>query len=95
MAVEYTECLNGMAVNGDESSLLAYTLEWSRTVNCGGLFEINDETFSLFKEIEVSMQWHLLSILESTLDEHGMRKLIINAVSSNDDVRFFWFNAVI
>ena len=46
------ECLSTMAVNGDESSFLSYTLEWNRTVNRGGLFEVNDETYRLFKQIE-------------------------------------------
>ena len=50
VAVEYVECLNSMAVNGDESSLQAYTLEWSRKVNRGGLFEVNDETFRFFRD---------------------------------------------
>ncbi len=41
------------------------TLEWSRTLNRGGLFEINDEAYRLFKEIEMKMQKQLL--LESSL----------------------------
>ena len=36
VAVEYVECLNSMAEIGDESSLQACTLEWSRIVNRGG-----------------------------------------------------------
>lgn len=47
-SVEFVECLSKMAVNGDESSFLSYTLEWSRTINRGGLFEINDEAYRFF-----------------------------------------------
>lgn len=89
-AAEYCECLNQMAVNGDESSLLAYTLEWTRAVNRGGLFEINDVTFLLFGEIEVKMQKHLLSTLKSSLSTSGKREFIVNTVASDQDVQFVW-----
>ena len=36
VGVEYVECLSSMAVNGYESSLEAYALEWSRKLNRGG-----------------------------------------------------------
>ena len=52
-AVSFTECLSSLAVDGDESSLLEYTMKWTRLVNRGGLFEINDTAFMLFKEIEL------------------------------------------
>ena len=63
VAVEYVECLSSMAVNGEESSLQEYTLEWTRKVNRGDLFEVSDETFQLFREIEIKMQWHLMEVL--------------------------------
>lgn len=52
-AVMFVECLSSLAVDGDESSLLEYTTKWTRLVNRGGLFEVNDTTFLLFKEIEL------------------------------------------
>ena len=76
-----------MAVNGDESSFLSYTLEWSSR---GGLFEMNDEAYRLFKEIEMKMQKQLLSILESSLSLPGKRELVIDAVAGDDDVQFLW-----
>ena len=71
-SVEFVECLSKMAVNGDESSLLSYTLEWSRAINRGGLFEINDDAYRLFKEIEMKMQRKLLSMLQSSLPLPGV-----------------------
>ena len=44
---EYVECLSTMAVAGDDSSMLEYTSEWTRQVNCGGLFEVNDVFLSV------------------------------------------------
>ena len=49
----YVECLSGMAINGEESSLLDYTAQWIREVNRGGLFEVNDTAYLLFREIEL------------------------------------------
>ena len=82
VAVEYVECLNSMAVNGDESSLQAYTLEWSRKVNRGGLFEVNDETFRFFREIEIKMQWQLMEVLRRQVPIEGQKQLIIDTYSS-------------
>ena len=58
-----------MAVNGEESSLLEYTTKWTGLVNRGGLFEINDTTYMLFKEIELMVGKYLFIAFEkSTLD---------------------------
>ena len=80
-----------MAVNGEESSFLAYTLEWSRAVNRRGLFEINDETFHLFQAIEQDMQKHLLSTLSSFSNKSDdRRQFIIDAAAADTDVQFVW-----
>ena len=90
-AVQYIECLSRMAVNGEESSFLAYTLEWSRTVNRGGLFEMNDETFHLFQAIELDMQKRLLSTLSSFSNKSDdRRQFIIDAAAADTDVQFVW-----
>ena len=77
VAVEYVECLSSMAVNGEESSLEDYTLEWTRKVNRGGLFEVNDETFRLFREIEIKMVWHLMEVLSRPVAIPGQKELSI------------------
>ena len=90
-SVEFVECLSKMAVNGDESSFLSYTLEWSRTVNRGGLFEVNDEAYRLFKRIETRMQNQLRAMLNSALSVPGKREIIIDSVAGDDDdVQFLW-----
>ena len=60
---EYVECLSTMSDAGDGSSLSEYTCKWTRLVNRGGLYEINDMCYSLFREIELNMRQHLPSIL--------------------------------
>ena len=45
----FTESLSSLAVDDDKSSLLKYTTKWIRLVIRGGLFEISDTEFMLFK----------------------------------------------
>ncbi len=48
----YLECLSRMKVNGREGSLATYATAWIEEVNRGGLFEVNDATYSLFLMLE-------------------------------------------
>ena len=62
-AVEYVECLGSMAVDGEESSVLEYSRRWILKVNRGGLFEVNDMAYSLFREIEIHIHDRLSLLL--------------------------------
>ncbi len=55
-AEQFVECLSNMAVNGNESTFYAYTEEWTKTVNRGSLFEINNATIVLFRAVELMTQ---------------------------------------
>ena len=44
--------LSYLGKEGVESSFLEYTKSWMKQVNHGGLFQVNDEVFCLFVEIE-------------------------------------------
>ena len=52
-AAQIRECLSSMSRHGNDSSFYAYTSEWIRTVDRGGLFVINDSTFEFFKALEL------------------------------------------
>ena len=41
-----------MALVGDESSFYNYTKEWIGLVDCGGLFNVNDDAYTFFKSVE-------------------------------------------
>ena len=77
-----------MAVNGEESDLLEYTMKWTRLVNRGGLFEINETTYALFREIEMIVRKHLLVIFERTSPK--TKEMLSSAVSSDEDIQFYW-----
>ena len=56
---QYVQCLGNMAVEGEGDDLLTYTRKWFIQVNRGGLFPLNDTSFSMFAEIEKCVR-HLL-----------------------------------
>lgn len=86
----FVECLSGMAVTGEESSFLEYTRDWISKVNRGGLFEINDTAFSLFREIELAMRDRLGSILKSSTVERDQKDRLVQLVANDNDVQFYW-----
>jgi hypothetical protein len=65
-SVSVVKCLSSMAVNGDESDFLQYTRGWLEKVNRGGLFEVNDLAYQLFKEIDINLQDKLVNQLQSS-----------------------------
>ena len=86
-ARHFVECLCHMAVEGDESSFLKYTQAWIDKVNRGGLFEINDATFLLFKGVEVQTQNllpHHLQKRTSTKNE------LIALILEEENVQIMW-----
>ena len=82
------ECLSNMSVQDDESSLMEYTRKWTLQVNRGGLFEINDMTYNLFKEIELKVRHHLFVSFHRKSSEG--REAIIGAVCKCDNIQFYW-----
>ena len=83
------ECLSSMAIDGDESNLLEYTTKWTKTVNRGGLFEISDTTYMLFKEIEMKIRKHLFLIFERKSLDDNQRGTIVSA-AANEVIQFYW-----
>ena len=59
-----------MAVEGEGDDLLTYTRPWLELVNRGGLYPINDVTFSIFVNIETCVHGNLPKhILRSTSEQ--------------------------
>ena len=79
-----------MAVNGEEESFLEYTNEWVSRVNRGGLFEVNDTTFALFREIELCVRDQLTSVLASSTTQPDQKDKLIKAAQEDIDVQFYW-----
>ena len=86
----FVECLSSMAVNGEEESFLEYTREWSSKVNRGGLFEINDTSFTVFREIELCIRDKLSSTLASFTAHPGTKDQLVKEAFEDSDVQFYW-----
>ena len=94
----FVDCLLSMSATCEDSvecSFFDYTKRWTELINRGGLFEINDQSFRLFKEIESTLQMKLQSaMLESakavTTVDRSYKHRIISEVTSDDDVLFYW-----
>jgi len=98
----FVECLTRMRANFIEDSVphqvtsfMEYTSQWVKIINRGGLYEVNDESFLLFKEIERVMQVRLRTHLEqgattsSTVQLSG-REEIVGVVKRDVNVLFYW-----
>ena len=92
----FVDCLLGMSINYEdsvESSFLEYTKRWTNIINRGGLFEINDQSFNFFKEVESTLQMKLqFFMLESAkgIENKSYKDRIISEVTSDEDVLFHW-----
>ena len=86
-AAQFVECLSHMAVEGEESGFYAYTAEWVKSVDRGGLFHINTSSFLFFRAIEVATQALLPSHLRNP---RSSTDSLLEKIIENEDVRFYW-----
>lgn len=87
----FIDCLISMSVNCNEpieESFYDYTKKWTTITNRGGLFEINDLSFRLFKAIETVLRSQLSSSLLKSASDN--KKCILDGVTSNENVLFHW-----
>jgi len=98
--VSFVECLTQMRANSHEDSVpvtsfMEYTMQWVKIINRGGLYEINNESYLLFKEIETVMQAKLRTHLQQGVDGPPSAKLsgreeILEIVKNEIKVLFYW-----
>ena len=56
----------------------------------GGLFEVNDTTYSLFREIELCMRDRLPVVLRARSVDLDQKDRLVKLVCEDNDVKFFW-----
>ena len=62
----YVECLSNMKVDGQEADFVTYAKKWTEEVNRGGLFEVSETTYALFRyriPIALCFNNHIFSII--------------------------------
>ena len=82
-AAAIVNCLSNMAVQVEESSFLAYTSEWIKAINRGGLFECTDASYHFFRCMEIEMRTAMKGhVVGSTVADSE----IISSVCSSESV---------
>ena len=89
---EFKVWLDSMAVNGEDSSCLEYTKEWTKATDCGGLFKVNDNAYQFFLDLELKVREHLPNLMKpaDNTTSVSMKQDVIHNVTSDDDVLFSW-----
>ena len=81
-ASSYIECLSHMKVNGNEGSFATYATAWIEEMNRGGLFEINDVTYSLFRMLEMLLREGEPLVLS--------KEELLKKIEESTDIQFQW-----
>ena len=93
-AAEYVECLSHMSVGGEVTDFSTYRMKWLEQVNRGGLFNVSDETYTLFRHIELKVRKLLPRTLLASANPSSKSALTKDAlvceVIHDEDVQFHW-----
>lgn len=91
-SAQFRECLSHMANVGNDSSFYAYTTEWIKSVDRGGLFHVNDTTYILFKAIELKTKEVLP---EHLLSRSAKKEDLVTKIVGDADVQQHWCMAAV
>jgi len=97
-AAEFVECLDKLQVGDHQmetASFLAYTTKWINLINRGRLFQVNDNAYLLFREIEITLQHQLsdhikASTTMSSTEAVRKKEIMISSVCQNTRVQSAW-----
>ena len=69
---------------------MKYISEWLESIDRGGLFHSNDNTFQLFRALEIKTQYclqkHLLKPHHQSTKEH-----LHQTIMGDESIQFFWW----
>ena len=85
---QYIQCLGDMAVK-EGIDVFLYTRKWLDQVNRGGLFPLNDSTFTFFVAIEKQVR-NLPSHVIRPSDKKAFKTALIDSIIQDEDVQFYW-----
>ena len=99
-AAEFVECLDKLQADDQQtetSSFLAYTTKWISLINCGRLYQVSDNAYLLFHEIEIVLQHQLsehikASATMSPTEATRKKEVMIGSVCQNTKVQCIWGN---
>ena len=91
---EFIICLMELCMEdevSDDTNFVTYTTEWISRINRGGLYEVNNMTYLLFREVELEFRRHMnkssvFKLADGVVTKDG----IIAAIMRNSSVLFQW-----
>ena len=90
MYSEYVQCLGDMAIEGG-NDVLSYTKKWLDQVNRGGLFSLNNNSFSFIVEVEKIVRVLLPKyVIHNDNDKVTFKKSVLDKITKNDHIQFYW-----
>ena len=75
--------------SGDEWDETNGTEEWTNAIDRGGLWHVNDDTYSILYLMEEVIRKYLTASSAKTLDAET-KATILNAIITNEDILFQW-----
>ena len=84
-------CLADMCEGNDDDADVDHdsSSDWIKEINRGGLKLINNKSYHFFYSMEMVVRHHLTTTAASTISA-GFKDLLIEAITSDEDVQFFW-----
>ena len=70
--------------------MLSYTRRWLEQVNRGGLFPLNDSTFTFFAAVEKQVRSRLPKHAIKPSSKEKFKTAVIDGVVQDEDVQFYW-----
>lgn len=87
---EFVQCLDQLGVSGQGDTYLEYTKQWIELVNRGKLFNVSDETFRFFHDLEIKVCAYLKDIFLAGGQADQSKVEIISSIVEDADVQFSW-----
>ena len=77
-------------MSGQGDTYLEYTKQWIELVNRGNLFNVSDETFRFFHDLEIKVCAYLKDIFLAGGQADQSTVEIISSIVEDADVQFSW-----
>ena len=87
---EFVQCLDQLGVSGHGDTYLEYTKKWIELVNRGKLFNVSDEAFRFFHDLEIKVSAYLKDILFAGGKADNSKEEVIRSIVEDNDVQFSW-----
>ena len=87
---EFKVWLDRLAVDGEDTTYLEYTKKWTRAVNRGGLFKVNDKTYRFFLEMEMLVRKLHPTLLKPAGEDMPSKNDVLHSLLCDEDLLFSW-----